>query len=77
MLDTSKLNSLRLLFSLVRRCQALSMLRYHKGQHVICLTDGVLDQYQKTKKKSRRRIEPKALDWKPPSFSRADLRFGY
>lgn len=53
------------------------MLRYHKGQHVICLTDGVLDQYQKTKKKSRRRIEPKALDWKPPSFSRADLRFGY
>jgi histone acetyltransferase HTATIP len=53
------------------------MLRYYKTQHVICLTDGVLEQYDKAKKKARRRIAPEKLEWKPPVFSREQLRFGY
>ena len=44
-----------------------------KGQHVIVLTNAVLEQKQKQKEKEKakgkRRIDPERLQWKPPVLS--------
>ncbi|WVR05251.1 histone acetyltransferase ESA1 [Kwoniella sp. DSM 27419] len=62
---------------IMHTCQALQMIKYYKGGHIIHLTDAVLEQHQKTMSKTRRSIDPKALKWKPPVFSRAQLAFGF
>ena len=55
--------------------QNLNMLRYSKGQHVIVLTEAVLEAKEKARAKekakglTRRRIEPERLMWKPPVFT--------
>ncbi|KAL9585749.1 MAG: hypothetical protein Q9212_001331 [Teloschistes hypoglaucus] len=53
--------------------QNLNMLRYSKGNHVIVLTDAVLQQKEKQKEKERikgkRKIDPERLIWKPPVFT--------
>lgn len=55
--------------------QNLNMLRYSKGQHVIVLTDAVLEAKEKARAKekakgvARRTIEPERLMWKPPIFT--------
>ena len=55
--------------------QNLNMLRYSKGQHVIVLTNAVLEAKEKARAKEqakgivRRRIEPEKLTWKPPVFT--------
>ena len=51
--------------SLTFRCQALQMIKYYKGQHIIHLTDAVLEQHAKTQSKQRQSIDPMALIWKP------------
>ncbi|KAH3685003.1 hypothetical protein WICPIJ_004035 [Wickerhamomyces pijperi] len=55
----------------------LNILKYYKGQHAIYLTDEIIEQYEKTKKKKRRSINPDLLVWKPPVFTAAQLRFGW
>ena len=55
--------------------QNLNMLRYSKGQHVVVLTEAVLEAREKARAKekakgiARRRIEPERLMWKPPVFT--------
>ena len=55
--------------------QNLNMLRYSKGQHVVVLTEAVLEAKEKARAKekakgiARRRIEPDRLMWKPPVFT--------
>lgn len=53
--------------------QNLNMLRYSKGNHVIVLTDAVLQQKdkqrEKEKIKGKRKIDPERLIWKPPVFT--------
>ncbi|OMP86167.1 Histone acetyltransferase esa1 [Diplodia seriata] len=53
--------------------QNLNMLRYSKNQHVIVLTDAVIEQRnrqkEKEKIKGRRGIDPERLQWKPPVFT--------
>jgi histone acetyltransferase HTATIP len=55
--------------------QNLNMLRYSKNQHVIVLTDAVLQQREKQKEKEKlkgkRNIDPQKLQWKPPIFTSA------
>ena len=51
-------------------CQVLQMLKFNKGQHHLIVSEAVIEQHERTKKKSRRRIEPSKLQWKPPVFSR-------
>ncbi|KAF9887034.1 Histone acetyltransferase [Aspergillus nanangensis] len=50
-----------------------NMLRYHKGNWVIVLTDQVVEQHnkrlEKEKVKGSRRIDPTRLQWKPPVFT--------
>ncbi|ORX39859.1 acyl-CoA N-acyltransferase [Kockovaella imperatae] len=62
---------------IMHTCQALQMIKYYKGQHIIHLTDAVLEQHTKTMSKQKQSIDPSALRWKPPVFSRAQLAFGF
>ena len=55
----------------------LQMLKFAKGQHHLVVSEAVMEQHEKTKKKSRKRLDPAKLVWKPPTFSRNDLRFGW
>ncbi|KAK4700495.1 histone acetyltransferase HTATIP, partial [Phenoliferia sp. Uapishka_3] len=58
-------------------CQVLQMLKFNKGQHHLIVSEAVVEQHERAKKKGRRRIDPSKLIWKPPVFSRNDLRFGF
>ncbi|CAA7261719.1 unnamed protein product [Cyclocybe aegerita] len=58
-------------------CTTLQLFKHYKGQHIICLNNAVLEKHQKTKAKKRRRIYGECLKWKPPVFTRDQLRFGF
>ena len=55
--------------------QNLNMLRYSNKNHVIVLTEAVVQQREKQREKEKikgkRFIEPTKLQWKPPVFSAA------
>ena len=55
--------------------QAIDALRYHRGQHIIVLSEKMLDDWEKMQKKIKCRIDPKCLQWKPPVFTASQLRF--
>ncbi|KAG4302562.1 hypothetical protein PCANB_001124 [Pneumocystis canis] len=58
--------------------QNLNLLKYYKGQHIICISKTIEQQYERHKAKQRRRINPDGLaHWKPPVFNSTQLRFGY
>ncbi|KAJ5322142.1 MOZ/SAS-like protein [Penicillium brevicompactum] len=50
-----------------------NMLRYHKGNWVIVLTDSIVEEHEKRLKKEAikgaRKIDPARLQWKPPVFT--------
>ena len=46
------------------------MLKFNKGQYHLVVSEAVIEQHERAKKKGRRRIEPSKLTWKPPVFSR-------
>ncbi|KAI0703358.1 histone acetyltransferase ESA1 [Cerioporus squamosus] len=58
-------------------CTTLQLFKHYKGQHVISLPEAVQERYRKAKEKRKRRIHPECLLWKPPVFSRDQLRFGW
>jgi len=37
----------------------------------------VMEQFEKSRAKRKRRIHPESLIWKSPSFTREQLRFGW
>jgi histone acetyltransferase HTATIP len=41
------------------------MIKYYKGQHIIHLTDAVIEQHNKQKEKKRILVAPDKLKWKP------------
>ncbi|PSR81192.1 hypothetical protein PHLCEN_2v6527 [Hermanssonia centrifuga] len=51
--------------------------KHYKGQHVICIPESVQERYKKSLEKRKRRIHPEYLKWKPPVFTRDQLRFGW
>lgn len=55
--------------------QAIDALRYHRGQHIIVLSEKMLDDWEKLQKKIKCRIDPKCLQWTPPVFTASQLRF--
>ncbi|KAH6614140.1 histone acetyltransferase ESA1 [Boeremia exigua] len=61
--------------------QNLNMLRYSKNQHVIVLTDAVIEQRErqkaKEKIKGKRSLDPDRLIWKPPVFSAASRTWNW
>lgn len=62
---------------IMNTCMTLQLFKHYKGQHIICLNSAVLEKHQKTKAKKRRRIHSEYLKWKPPVFTRDQLRFGW
>jgi histone acetyltransferase HTATIP len=55
--------------------QAIDALRYHRGQHIIVLSEKILDDWEKVQKKIKCRVDPKCLQWTPPVFTASQLRF--
>ncbi|XBW35938.1 hypothetical protein QEN19_001510 [Hanseniaspora menglaensis] len=55
----------------------LGILRYHKGQHMIFISDELLARYEKLKNSNKKRIHPQFLHWSPPSFTQGQLKFGF
>ncbi|TFY71967.1 hypothetical protein EVG20_g1061 [Dentipellis fragilis] len=58
-------------------CTTLQLFKHYKGQHIICLSDAVIERYEKSKAKRKRSILKENLRWKPPTFTRDQLRFGW
>ncbi|KAJ5934485.1 hypothetical protein N7466_004032 [Penicillium verhagenii] len=58
-----------------------NMLRYHKGNWVIVLTDYAVGEHnkrlEKEKVKGARRIDPARLQWKPPVFNAANRTWNW
>ncbi|ORX63755.1 hypothetical protein DL89DRAFT_306429 [Linderina pennispora] len=54
---------------------SLDAIRYYHGQHCIVLSERVIEQYERFKKKKLRRIDPTCLKWTPKVFSQAELRY--
>lgn len=46
------------------------MLKFSKGQHHLVVSEAVVEQHERQKKKGRKKIEAAKLQWKPPVFSR-------
>ncbi|KND01873.1 uncharacterized protein SPPG_03662 [Spizellomyces punctatus DAOM BR117] len=57
--------------------QALDLIKYYKGQFVMCLSKGNIQHHEKNVAKNKTRIDPDKLDWVPPKFTQAQLRYGY
>ncbi|KAJ3282494.1 Histone acetyltransferase [Borealophlyctis nickersoniae] len=55
--------------------QSLDLLKFYKGQFIICLSQKNLDYIAKNASKKKAKIEPKKLDWTPPKFPPGQLRF--
>lgn len=55
--------------------QNIGALKYYRGQHIICLGDKVIEQWERSQKKRKRVIVPEKLDWKPIHFTPSQLRF--
>ncbi|KAJ1563744.1 Histone acetyltransferase [Nowakowskiella sp. JEL0078] len=51
------------------------MLRVFRGGHFITLLDEHIEQYNKSKRKPKLKIDPILIDWKPPRFHPNQLRF--
>ncbi|KAG5648574.1 hypothetical protein DXG03_003185 [Asterophora parasitica] len=62
---------------IMNTCTTLQLFKHYKGQHVLCLNNAVLEKHQKGKAKRKRKIHPECLKWKPPVFTRDQLRFGW
>ncbi|WFD32192.1 histone acetyltransferase [Malassezia sp. CBS 17886] len=61
----------------LQTCQALNMLRQYQGRHYLVLSDAIIEKHERQMTKKRRRIHPEELNWKPPVFTRDQLRFGW
>ncbi|ORZ01561.1 acyl-CoA N-acyltransferase [Syncephalastrum racemosum] len=55
--------------------QNIGALKYYRGQHIICLGDKVIEQWERNRKKKKRVIVSDKLDWKPLHFTPSQLRF--
>jgi len=62
---------------IMNTCTTLQLFKHYKGQHVISLPEALQDRHKKSKEKRKRRIHPECLQWKPPVFTRDQLRFGW
>ena len=52
--------------------QALDLLKYYKGDHIILLSKKALDNFEKRKPSM---LDPNALQWTPPSFTHNQLKY--
>ncbi|KAI0768375.1 acyl-CoA N-acyltransferase [Irpex lacteus] len=62
---------------IMNTCTTLQLFKHYKGQHVICIPEALQERHKKSMEKRRRKIHPECLIWKPPVFTRDQLRFGW
>ncbi|KAH3902334.1 probable Histone acetyltransferase ESA1 [Saccharomycodes ludwigii] len=62
---------------ILHTAKALNILKFVKNQHIIYLTEDVIKRYEKLQAKKRRTIDPSKLQWTPPVFTPAQLRFAW
>jgi len=62
---------------ILNTCTTMQLFKHYKAAHVICLSDTIMEQHEKSMAKRRRSIKAENLQWKPPVFTREQLRFGY
>ncbi|SAM00365.1 hypothetical protein [Absidia glauca] len=56
--------------------QNIGALRYYRGQHIICLGDKVVEQYERNQLKTTKRvILGEKLEWKPLHYNSSALRY--
>jgi len=53
---------------------SMQMIKTQRNNHILCLTDSAKENFAKSQRKVRRRIDPSQLQWKPPVFTRDQLR---
>lgn len=60
-------------YDIISTLQAMGMLKYWKGKHLILTRQDILDDYRvnKRKKDSFKRIDPSCLKWKPPCIGKS------
>lgn len=58
---------------IISTLQSMNMVKYWKGQHVICVTPKIVEEHIKSAqfKKPRLTVDPKAILWAPPKKSNA------
>jgi len=53
---------------IIATLQSLNLIKYWKGQHVICVTPRLIDEHLKTyTKNDTLQIDPEKLKWIPPN----------
>ena len=60
---------------IIHTLTTLDCIKYRRGQHIIVLSERVLQEYDKTVRKIKVRLDAKALKWTPPVFTPAQLRY--
>ncbi|KAI0789110.1 histone acetyltransferase ESA1 [Abortiporus biennis] len=62
---------------IMNTCTTLQLFKHYKGQHVIQIPEALQERHKKSMEKKKRRIHPEYLIWRPPVFTRDQLRFGW
>ncbi|KAJ3064967.1 Histone acetyltransferase, partial [Podochytrium sp. JEL0797] len=60
---------------IVHTLQALDMVKYYKGQYILCLSEKNIEYHEKNERKKRIRIDASYISWVPPKFQQHQLRF--
>ena len=60
---------------LLHTIHALDLLKYYKGQYVLCLTEKHVKEWERAKGKTRHVVDGECLNWTPPVFTAAQLRY--
>ncbi|ORY43792.1 Esa1 histone acetyltransferase domain complexed with coenzyme A [Rhizoclosmatium globosum] len=60
---------------IIHTLQALDMVKYYKGQYILCLSEKNMEYHEKNMKKTRIKIDPSCISWVPPKFQQHQLRF--
>lgn len=55
--------------------QALDIIKYYKGQHIVLLTSKVIEDYEKITRKSLIKFDSKELCWTPSVFTANQLKY--
>ncbi|KAJ1554980.1 Histone acetyltransferase [Cladochytrium tenue] len=55
--------------------QALDLIKYYKGQFILCLSQKNVEYHEKNLRKAKAKIDPACIDWTPPKFAQHQLRY--
>lgn len=62
--DISEMTSIKT-EDIISTLQSLNLIKYWKGQHIICVTPKVLEEHLKNNNKNQMKIMPQYIHWAP------------